>query len=102
VSIYKLAAIIGILIALVAAFVSIPYAVTLMTVAGVIVGVSILAEHQVRVIVSAVALTALAASFSELPAVGTYLTSIIANVGHVAAGAALFIILRNVVTRLTN
>ena len=87
-SIYKLAAIIGILIALVAAFVSIPYAVTLMTVAG--------------VIVSAVALTALAASFSELPAVGTYVTSIIANVGHVAAGAALFIILRNVVTRLTN
>ena len=99
-SIYKIAGIIGLLIALVAAFVNVPYGVELMTIAGIIVGISILAEHHVRVIVSALALPALAASFNALPSVGVYITSILGNVGHVVGGAALLIILRNVANRL--
>ena len=100
-NIYKIAGIIGIIIAVVAAFVRIPYAVTLMTIAGIIVGISIAADHYVRVIVSAVALAALAGSFGELPSIGTYITSILGNVAHVIGGAAILIILRNVWTRLT-
>jgi hypothetical protein len=101
VNIYKISGIIGILIALVAAFVKIPFGVELMTIAGIIVGISVVADQHVRVIVSAVALAAIAASFNELPGAGTYVTAILGNIAHVIAGAALLIILRNVVNRLT-
>jgi hypothetical protein len=100
VNIYKIAGIIGILIALVAAFVNVPYGVELMTIAGIIVGISIIAEQHVRVIVSALALPALAASFNALPSVGPYITSILGNIGYVVGGAALLIILRNIYNRL--
>lgn len=99
-NIYKIVGVIGILIAIVAAFTKIPYAVELMTIAGIVVGISIIADHHVRVIVSAVALPAVAASFSGLPSIGDYVTAILANIGHVIGGAALLIILRNVFNRL--
>lgn len=99
-NVYKIVGIVGLLIAIVAAFVNIPYAVELMALAGVIVGISIIADHHVRVIVSAVALPVVAASFSGLPSIGAYITSILGNIGHVVGGAALLIILRNIVNRL--
>ncbi len=99
-NVYKIVGIAGLLIAIVAAFVDIPYAVELMALAGIIVGISIIADHHVRVIVSAVALPVVAASFSGLPSVGGYITAILGNIGHVVGGAALLIILRNIVNRL--
>jgi len=99
-NVYKIAGLIGILIALVAAFTKIPYAVELMTIAGIVVGISIAADQHVRVIVSAVGLAAVAASFNDVPSVGGYITSILGNIAHVIGGAALLIILRNVYNRL--
>jgi hypothetical protein len=99
-NIYKIAGIIGLLIAVVAAFVKIPYAMELMAIAGVIVALNIAAEDNVRVIVSAIAIPVVAGLFSGLPAIGTYVTSILTNLGYLIGGAALLIILRNVANRV--
>jgi hypothetical protein len=99
-NIYKIAGIIGLLIAVVAAFVKIPYAMELMAIAGVIVALNIAAEDNVRVIVSAIAIPVVAALFNGVPAIGTYVTSILTNLGYVIGGAALLIILRNVANRV--
>ena len=100
-NIYKIVGIIGLLIAIVAAFVRIPYAVVLMAIAGIIVALNIAAEDNVRVIVSAIAMPVIAGLFNELPDVGIRLTAIFSNIGYVIGGAALLIILRNVLKRVT-
>lgn len=97
---YKIVGIIGLLIAIAAAFVKIPYAMELMAIAGVIVALDIAAEDNVRVIVSAIAMPVVAGLFNELPAVGTHVTAILAGIGYLVGGAALLIILRNVVKRV--
>ena len=99
-NIYKIVGIIGLLIAIVAAFVNIPYAMELMAIAGVIVALNIAAEDSVRVIVSAIAIPVVAGLFNGLPAVGPHVTAILTGVGYVIGGAALLIILRNVVNRV--
>lgn len=99
-NIYKIAGIIGLLIAVVAAFVKIPYAMELMAIAGIIVALNIAAEDNVRVIVSAIAIPVVAGLFDGLPAIGTHVTSILTNLGYVIGGAALLIILRNVANRV--
>jgi hypothetical protein len=100
-NIYKIIGIIGLLIAIVAAFVNVPYGIELMAIAGVIVAINMAAEDNVRVIVSAIAMPIVAGLFNGLPAVGTHVTSILANIGYVIGGAALLIILRNVFRRVT-
>lgn len=97
---YKIVGIVGLLIAIVAAFVKIPYAMELLAIAGVIVALNIAPEDNVRVIVSAIAIPVVAGLFNELPAVGTHVTAILANIGYVVGGAALLIILRNILNRL--
>jgi hypothetical protein len=97
---YKIVGIVGLLIAIVAAFVKIPYAMELMAIAGIIVALNIGAEDNVRVIVSAIAMPVVAGLFGGLPAVGTQVTSILVNIGYVIGGAALLIILRNVYNRI--
>lgn len=98
---YKIVGIIGLLIAIAAAFVKIPYAMELLAIAGVIVALNIAAEDNVRVIVSAIAMPVVAGLFNELPAVGTHVTAILAGIGYLIGGAALLIILRNVVKIVT-
>lgn len=100
-NIYKIAGIIGLLLAIAAAFVHIPYANQLMAIAGIIVAINIAAEDNVRVIVSAIAMQVVAPLFNGLPVVGTHITTILGNVAFVIGGAALLIILRNVVKRLS-
>lgn len=100
-NIHKIVGIVGLLIAIAAAFVRIPYAMELLAIAGAVVALNIGAEDNVRVIVSAIAMPVVAGLFNELPAVGTHLTSILTNIGFVIGGAALLIILRNVLNRIT-
>lgn len=100
-NIYKIVGIIGLLIAIAAAFVHIPYAIVLMAIAGIIVAINIAPEDNVRVIVSAIAFPVVDGLFNELPVVGPHVTQILINIGFVIGGAALLIILRNVVKRLT-
>ena len=99
-NIYKIVGIIGLLIAIVAAFMKIPYAMELMAIAGIIVAFGVAVEDSVRVIVSAIAMPMLADLFNGLPTIGTYVTSILTNIGYVIGGVALLVILRNVYNRL--
>lgn len=99
-SIQKIALWIGVALALVGAFVTIPYAAAALVIIGLVVGFTIAAEEHVRVIVSALALTALAATLTAIPAAGTYLASIVGSLGVLAAGGAIMIILRNIYRRL--
>jgi len=95
----KIVGLIGIALAIVAAFVAIPHIDLVLLVAGLVVGWSIAREDHVRVIVSAMALMGFAHLFGSVPEVGQYLSAILANAGLLAAGAALMIILRNVYSR---
>jgi len=98
-SVQKIVGLVGILLAVVAAFVMIPYVALILAVLGLVAGFSMVAEEHVRVIVSALALNVLAATFATLPEAGLYVTAIIGNVGTLAAGAALMIIFRNIYAR---
>ena len=101
-TVHKIVYALGLLLAIVAAFMNVPYAATLLGVLGAIAAFAIIADHHVRVIVSALVLHAAAATFDGIPAVGPHLTSIIGNFGTLAAGAALMIVLRNMYNRLMN
>jgi hypothetical protein len=96
----KILGLLALAVSIVGAFVAIPYIGLILLVIGLIIGFSIAAEHHVRVIVSAIALSMFASAFTAVPSeVGTYLAEIVANIGKLAAGAALSIILMNIVNR---
>lgn len=99
-NIYKIIGLLGVLLAIVAAFVSVPYAEPALAVAGLVVGIRVAGEHHVRVIVSALALHLIAGAFNGIPGAGPAITSILGNFGVLAAGAALLIIVRNMYERL--
>jgi hypothetical protein len=98
--IYKIAALLGVVLAVVAAFVAVPYSGAALAILGAVVGWGVAAEVQVRVIVSAIALHLVANVFDTIPTVGPTLTSIISAIGSVVAGAAVLIILRNTYNRM--
>ena len=87
----------GIAIAVFSAFVVIPYGGLMLVLLGLIGGYAIVAEDHVRVLVTALVLTALSGVFvANIPQIGQYLTSIFSSLGTFAAGAAMMIISRNI------
>lgn len=96
----RIATIVAVLLAVIAAFFEIPYAGLIIAVVGLVGGFKIDAGDHVRVIVSALAFRYLADSFGELPGAGEYLTAILGNIGLGLAGAAIMIILRNIYKRI--
>jgi hypothetical protein len=99
VTVEKIVGLIGFAVAIVAAFVTIPYVALILLVAGLIVGFSIVRDDHVRVIVTALALTAFAHNFDAIPELGGFLSMIVANVASLTAGAALMIMMRNIYVR---
>jgi len=99
-SIFRVAYIAALLLAVVFAFVPMSYAALLLALLGAVASFSVLPEHHVRVIVSAMALTGLAGTFNGIPGIGFYVTGILGNLGVAVAGAAILIILRNMLHRL--
>ena len=95
----KIVGLVGMALAVVGAFVVIPNLAAILVVFGLVIGFSIDGADHVRVIVSAVALAALAGTLAAIPAVGDKLALIVGNIGIAAAGAAIMIILRNVYNR---
>jgi hypothetical protein len=98
----KIVGLVGLLIAvLMAVGVTIPYGSLLLLACGCVFGYYTPAEFQVRVILSALALTAFASAMAAVPEIGSYLEAIVGNIGKTAQGAAILIILRNLSKRLT-
>ena len=95
----KIVGLVAMALAVVGAFIAIPNLAAMLVVLGLVVGFAIDAPDHVRVIVSAVALAALSATLTSIPAVGDMLANIVSNIGVAAAGAAIMIILRNVYAR---
>jgi hypothetical protein len=95
----KIAGLIGILLAIVGAFVSIPYAAAILLILGLFIGLSIIPDHHIRVMVSALVLAALSHTFDAIPQIGSYLATILSSFGVLTAGAALMIVMRNTYLR---
>jgi len=95
----KIVGLVAVALAVVGAFVAIPSLAAILVIAGLIVGFSIEGPDHVRVIVSALALTALAGTLAAIPSVGDRLATIVGNAGVTASGAAIMIILRNTYNR---
>ncbi len=93
---FKIVGWVAIAIAVLGAFVEIPYANPLLVVLGFAAGYAIAAEDHVRVLVSALVLASLSGVLMTIPNLGSYLTSIFSSAGVFAAGAALMIIARNI------
>jgi hypothetical protein len=100
VSVLKIVYAVGLLLAVVAAFVNVPYAAVVLALCGVVASFAVLPEHHVRVIVTALALHFLGNTFDGIPGAGGPLTAILGNLGTVVAGASLQIIVRNIIMRL--
>jgi hypothetical protein len=86
---------IGAAIAVVGAFVAIPYAALLLLLTGLYAGFGLDKDDSVRVGVGAVVLTTLSANLDAIPMAGTFLHAILGNVGAFTAGAALMRITLN-------
>ena len=97
--IIKVLGLLAVAAAIVGAFVNIPNLATILVILGLIGGFAIEGPDHVRVIVSALALTALGGTLNSIPSVGGYLATIVTNLGVMAAGAAIMIILRNIYNR---
>ena len=94
---FKIVGWLGLAIAIVGAFVpEFEYANLLLVLLGLVGGFAIAAEDHVRVLVSALVLTALSGVLTHIPEIGTYLTSIFGYLGVFAAGASIMIISRNI------
>ena len=85
--------IISLLVAVVAAFVVIPYAVAILAVLGLVAGfIGVEVERRQLVLVMAIALATVAGGLGTIPMVGTYLTAILTNVSAVLNGLAIAVI----------
>jgi hypothetical protein len=98
-SVPKICYLVAMLLAVVGAFVPIPYAAALLAVLGAVASFSVLPEHHVRVLASALVLHASANAYDAVPALGPHLTAILGNAGVAVAGAAVAIIVRNMIDR---
>jgi len=84
-----IARLIGIVVTIVAAFVAIPQAATILLVTG---GISILSykpEDYLRIYVSALLLMSSASALGEIPTVGMYLAAIFGNLGLFLVGSSI-------------
>jgi hypothetical protein len=101
VNIRKIVGIVSLAVAVVAAFVAFPYAALVLALLGIVVGLGVPADAQVRVLASALVLSLLGHAFDTIPAIGPYVGAIILNIGIGLAGAALTIVFKNIYLRLT-
>lgn len=91
------------LLAVVAAFVAVPYGAELLVVLGVVLGViGVSEERRMMLLIMAVALGSTKGALATLPGVGEVLTGILGNVSIGLNGAALAVICSIIVDRVRN
>jgi len=86
-------------LAVVGAFVEIPYLPLILLLLGLVVAISVATEDSVRVMVTALVLASLSGVWMHIPEVGGYIAKIFAAGGTFVAGAAMTLITRNVWNR---
>ncbi len=95
----KIVGLIGIAVAVLSAFVTIPHVFLILVIAGLIVGFWVPSADHVRLILTAFALVIFAGNFAPAPYIGKYVGAILNSGGNMAMGAALMAILRNLYDR---
>lgn len=93
---------IGVILAIVAAFVAIPHVGAALVILGLIAGIDVEEDRRLHVLVSALVLTGLNGALANIPAVGTYLADIAGNLGIAFAGVAFTVIGMAVFQRITD
>ncbi|HEV2365283.1 MAG TPA: hypothetical protein VGS12_13930 [Caulobacteraceae bacterium] len=86
--IYAAARALAVLVAIAAAFATIPSVAVILLVLGGIAGIGNTAEDNMRVFLVAIVLMVGAASLKAIPSVGDYLTTIFTGIGTAAFGAS--------------
>ncbi|MDH3266257.1 MAG: hypothetical protein OEM25_04760 [Gammaproteobacteria bacterium] len=90
----KIVQLVGVIVAVVAAFVAIPYGAAIVALLGIAGGWFIAAEDRQRLLIAAIALLAVAGGLDAIPAVGGYITTALNGLsGLLNAGAATAIVL---------
>ena len=103
-SIGKIIQMVGLLVAVVTALVTIPQAALLIALLGLVGGYYIAADDRILFLVATVALVTVAGSLGGIPAVGMHLTSILSilsNMGALFSAAAVAVILVMTYERMT-
>ena len=95
----KIVGLIGIAVAILSAFVTIPHVFLILVLAGLIVGFWVASADHVRLILTTFALGTFAGFFAPAPYVGKYIAAIMASGANMAMGAAIMAILRNLYER---
>ena len=86
---YALARLVAVVVAVAAAFVTIPYVVAILLILGVIAGLGVEREDRLRLYAVAILLTVASKSLEGVPEVGVYLSSIFGGLGTAYVGASL-------------
>lgn len=98
-AIEKIVGLIGIAVAILSAFVTIPHVFLILVIAGLIVGFWVASADHVRLIVTAIALLSFEGNFVHAVYAGKFIATIMTSGGNMAMGAALMAILRNLYER---
>lgn len=97
----RVALLIGAIVAIVAAFVSIPQLALILLVLGAVAGWDAPVDKRVSIMVTALVLIGLSGELNAIPAVGGYLAAIFGSLGVVAVGSSIVAITQNVIARVT-
>jgi len=98
----KIIRIVALIVAIVAAFVVIPYAALAMVILGLAIGfMGVPEDRRLIYMVTAVTLTTVAGSLGVIPVAGEYLTAILTNTSTIINAGAVAVILMIVKDRLT-
>ncbi len=98
----KIIRLLGLVVAIVAAFVAIPYVTLVMIVLGLAVGfMGVAEERRLMFLVTAATLTIVADSLGPIPVVGDYLTAILNNISTILNAGAVAVILMSIKDRVT-
>ena len=90
----KIIRIIALAVAIIAVFVTIPYVAPIMVVLGLALGfMGVSSDERVLYLVFAVALAQVSGALGPIPAVGAYISDILANVSTIVNAAAVAVIL---------
>lgn len=97
---YAIARGLAVLLAIVAAFVTIPYAVPILLVLGALSAIANTPEQNTRIFVITIVLLLGAKALTDLPGVGTYLSAIFSNLGTALVGASMVAIALGAYSRI--
>lgn len=99
--IVKIIRIVALAVAVVAAFVAIPYVALILAVLGLAIGfMGVPEDRRLMFLVMAVALSSVAGSLGAIPAVGEHITNILTNVSSVINAGAVAVIVMAIKDRL--